>query len=347
MAETSTQSRVAPPATLDKIFHTLAAGDLAKFEAFFGRMRNAYPEDVGRACIRHLGHHGLDEAGRKITHWLRTLPSYGDFLLDPALLTLEEAERAAKIMRESDGRFSVKILEAFHEELGVEALNRALIILQATGDRAPFIPRLLNLTAHKDERIRSKAVKALCELRPNYGLVKRQLQSEDTRVRANVVEALWAVPGEESRHVFRMAENDAHHRVVVNALLGLYHQNDTAALDRIHKLTAHKAAHFRAAAIWAIGFIRDPNSIPLLEQLSQISPDADVRQKATHILAEMTAAVPEVEKHITAEAALIGALPSKESQAATTAEDERKRAKEKPEPATKKPEFEAPAFKMF
>ena len=287
----ATEQQTTPAASLETIFKALAVGDLMKFQAYFGRMRNAYPQEMAKVCIRYLGNYALDEAGQRITFWLTNVPKYTELLMDPAVMTESEAKHAAKIMHGFDRHFSSRMVESFQDGLSVEALMRLISILQAIGDGGPIIPRLLALTNHPDERLRSKAVKALCELRPNYGLVKRQLESEDARVRANAVEALWHVPSEDVRDIFRIARNDPNHRVAVNALLGLYYQTDAAALDDLLRMAAHSSRDFRAAAMWAVTLLKDQKSIPGLQKLAENGLDGVVRHKANLLLAELVPAV--------------------------------------------------------
>ena len=179
-------------------------------------------------------------------------------------------------------------------------------------------------------------------------MVKRQLGSENGRVRANAVEALWHLPGEEARHIFELAVNDPHHRVVINALLGLYYQNPTA-LERLHKLAFHKSPYFVAATVWALDRLRDRNSIPVLEQLSESCPDLTIREKTKQILAEMAAvtepepdlpALPKVEEELRV---LLAEPEAAEELSALLAEVEQADKTSK----GKKPDFEAPLFRTF
>jgi HEAT repeat protein len=100
---------------------------------------------------------------------------------------------------------------------------------------------------------------------------------------------------EEVQDIFLIACNDPHHRVAVNALLGLYYQKEATALDSLHSLAAHSSREFRAAAMWGIRLIKDPKSIPALQELAKNGLDGVVRQKANLLLAELVPAAAEAE----------------------------------------------------
>ena len=86
---------------------------------------------------------------------------------------------------------------------------------------------------------------ALCRMRPNRPLIDRQLESPDARVRANAIEALWHTPPGNTTRVFRDALGDDHHRVVVNALLGLYYHCDDSFYEHVAALASHPEPRFR------------------------------------------------------------------------------------------------------
>ena len=48
------------------------------------------------------------------------------------------------------------------------------------------------------------------------------MQSLDPRVRAGAIEALWHHPNDDTRSMLEAALADPHHRVMGNALVGLY-----------------------------------------------------------------------------------------------------------------------------
>ncbi|MDQ2777881.1 MAG: HEAT repeat domain-containing protein [Acidobacteriota bacterium] len=143
---------------------------------------------------------------------------------------------------------------------------------------------LRSLINHENENVRSKAVKLMCKVSPSKLAVARQLESDESRVRANAVEALWFSQDPDRTDVFRKALLDRAQRVVVNAIVGLYYQGQEDAMAKLMELSEHASEAFRIATIWAFGFLQDTRSIPALELLQQDESEA-VREKARMALA--------------------------------------------------------------
>jgi len=168
----------------------LAKGDPAKFTSFFTRVRQAYPEKVKQLTLRQIAFQPESAAAREMAAWLAAASAYMALLFDPAFLPLEEARRAIAVMRAADAKFAVKLTRAMQETTGADCLVRALTLIEDIEDYSAFYPRLCTLTWHSDNYIRSKAVLALCRVRPNRSLIDRQLEWPDARVRANAIEAV-------------------------------------------------------------------------------------------------------------------------------------------------------------
>lgn len=119
-------------------------------------------------------------------------------------------------------------------------------------------------------------------------MILRQLQAEDGRVRANAIEALWEVQTQEAADIFREVLGDAHHRVVVNVLIGLYRQNDPSAFERLLECARHASELHRAAAVWALGYLEEMKGVPVLEKLAAEDGSEMVRQRAAKVLAALS-----------------------------------------------------------
>ena len=182
-------------------------------------------------------------------------------------------------MRSADEKFAGKLSRAMEETSAAHSLVRALTLMEDIQDYSAFYPRLCTLTWHPDNFIRSKAVLALCRVRPNRSLIDRQLESPDARVRANAVEALWSAPQGSAIRLFQEALADDNHRVVVNALVGLYHHKDETYYERMVALAAHPEPRFRAALAWALGQLHEPRLLPLLQKLTS-DESLEVRTRA-------------------------------------------------------------------
>jgi HEAT repeat protein len=235
-------------------------------------MRKTFPQEVTEACLWYLGSRGLDAAGQQMAFWLTCQAKYMDVLFDPSVLPTEMASKALVTLKTADPQFFANFLKAATTaQQSPHGIMRALALLPAIGDFSPLLSMLRGLSGHPDQRVRSKVTKVLCELRPNKGLVDRQMLSDDPRVRASAIEALWYAPSPDKVEIFRSALSDAHHRVVANGLVGLHLSKDSTAFEKIIDLTVHPEPMFRAAMAWALGFILEVRGIPTLERLSRDS----------------------------------------------------------------------------
>ncbi|MDQ2841691.1 MAG: HEAT repeat domain-containing protein [Acidobacteriota bacterium] len=247
----------------------LARTDVEKFTALFRKLRQIMPEEITRACIRHLATHDIESAEKQMLFWLSLRNEYFPHLLHPEFLQTKDAKRAAIAFRGSDPYFFSRLLSAVSEpETPSSHIRRVLSMLSGLGDYSALLPWLRNLMNEPDEIIRSQAAKLICGLRPNRAFVERQMQVEDGRVRANAIEALWHVPSDDATAIFHMALDDSHHRVVANALLGLFYQNNLSALDTMLKHAMDDRPLTRAAMAWALGETRDRRALAVLKKLA-------------------------------------------------------------------------------
>jgi HEAT repeats len=277
----------APQESIEPLLMNLVNSDPQKFMFFFKLFRDRFPSEATRACAAIMG---LNEATPPIQHiraW-SNYEKYFDLLLDPDFLSFDQAKRAAGVLRENDQRFFAKFTLYADRVKGRSAtgLLRALDLLEAAGDYGVLFSWLRNLINHENENVRSKAVKLMCKVSPSRSVVERQLKSEDSRVRANAVEALWFSQDPDRTDVFRNALLDKAHRVVVNAAIGLYYQDQENAMAKLLKLSEHASEGFRAAAIWGFGFLMDVRAIPALEALQNDGSEA-IRERAGKALASL------------------------------------------------------------
>lgn len=276
--------------------------DPARFAAFFRRLRRVYPEETILAILRKLASCSLDPFTTEALEWLAGTGRYLPYLLDSKILAREGALSVAKQMRETDPKFLLNfttLLECQEHSSDPALLASALTLLAELQAYDPLFWWLYNLTRHPDQRIRSKAAKAVCEVRPKAELIKRQLQSQDARVRANAIEALWGTQDVNATRVFRQALSDTSHRVVMNGLVGLYIHGDDKAFDQILEYAQHASPLFQSAAAWALGCIRDERGAPALEKLKS-DRCAMVRKRAQSSLERL--AEKQLEKSISTEA---------------------------------------------
>lgn len=275
-----------PESSTAQILAMLARSDAEKFGSFFRRVRQAHPEEITRVCVRHLAASEHDAATREMTEWLARDSRYLKLLFDPEFLSLDEARAGLRRMRECDQRFLPKLSRALDESKDPACLIRALGLLEASEDYGAFCLRLCTLTWHPDPWIRSKAVLALCRIRPNRSVIERHMESGDARVRANAVEALWHSESGNAVRLLREALRDSHHRVVMNGILGLYYWKDEGFYDKMLEVAGHAGPSFRLSLAWALGQIRDRRAWGMLAALER-DDSAAVRTKAAASLAAL------------------------------------------------------------
>lgn len=270
------------------------ASDPARFANFFRFLRRAYPDEATRVILRKLAAGSLHPFTTEALEWLAFGGRYLPNLLEEKVLSRDEASRVAHLLRESDPKFLSyfsTLSAGAHRPSNSTMLANALALIEAVGAHESLFWWLYGLTGHADQRIRSRAARIVCELRPKPELIERQLQSHDARVRANAVEALWTIRTPDAARILRQAASDTSHRVVMNALVGLYIQGDNTVLNRIIEFARHRSPLFQSAAAWALGCIGHPSGIPVLQELIA-DRCAMVRKRAQASLAKLTPAEP-------------------------------------------------------
>jgi HEAT repeat protein len=268
----------------DALF-SAAVVDTENFAVFFRKIRKMYPSEVTQACLCYLAQKGLDGPGQKMALWLAVETKYLKVLFDSSALPSEVVSKASAALLKADPQFLAKFLKEVEPLTLTPHLLRALSMAPVTADSA-LLPWLKKLAQHIDDRVRSRAVKLLCEIRPNKAQVERQMLDENPRVRANAIEALWHTKTAEAKDLFKAALADSNHRVVGNALVGLYLQGSPDAFVKMGELCERPEVAVRRAMAWCLGFIQDQRAVPLLQTLSK-DPSPVVRNRALRSLAAL------------------------------------------------------------
>jgi hypothetical protein len=245
----------------------------------FQSLRTLSPDVVTHACLYYLAEKGLTPLGQEMAAWLSLDNRYFTPLFDEASLPLAVAIKAVAALSKADLEISLKFLEAVESISAPDELMRPLSLIVALADYTALLPWLGKLSNLDDGRVRSRAAKLLYALQPDSGEIRRQMQDSSPRVRANVLEGVWKAKSPEATDFFKAALSDENHRVVGNALVGLYLQGDFSALDRLRELSTSTDASFRAATAWSLGFIGDELATPELERLS-MDESLNVRKHA-------------------------------------------------------------------
>lgn len=278
-------------ALIGQSFRKAAQASPSEFRVVFERLRGAYPEEVAKLSVSHIAYNGLDEIGRRVALWLCNNDLYLAPLLDPKLLSIDAARSVLEIFRSFDAQFSPKfskLLSLENRDSDAFMLPRALELLIGLRNYEVFFPHLQVLARSSDVYVRSKAVKALCRIRPNKSLIERHSQCEDSRVRANALEAIWHIKTDEAKSILEASVGDEDHRVALNALVGLYFLDEPSALERMLQLAEHDSIRFRRAVVWAFGLIADPRAKGALEKMLS-DPSPVIQTNARRALAKLPA----------------------------------------------------------
>ena len=222
-----------------------------------------------------------------MAYWLVGDATYISVLLDIESLPAAVAAQAAAVVKDLDPQFFLRFSKATaRPNLSGVSFCAASAYCRSLGDYSILIFWLRALGQNGDVRVRSRAAKLLCELRPNKGLIERQMLSGDARVRAGAIEAVWHAKNDESRAIFQAALSDCHHRVVSNVLVGLYRMGQTETLNDMIDLCAHKDHLFPGCHGLGHGFREgsaryphapgdEPRSIPCRAQARLEQPGGD------------------------------------------------------------------------
>src|SRR4051794_1776285 len=252
-------------------FRQAVNSDIREFSLLFDSLRRAYPDEIARLGLAYLSEKGPDDVGKQVVGWLCNGNRYLPLLLDRKLLTLEAAAKMIKLFRDAELQFFPKfagLISQTEVQCNSRELQSAIELVMRLGNYDALSFPIRALTNHQDPCVQSKGVKALWHLLPNTSAIQhRHFHSEDARVRANAIEAIWRSNTPEAESIFLSALRDTDHRVILNALVGRYFVGDAGAFDKMVELSKHESAKVRRAAVWAFGFILDRRARPVLEQL--------------------------------------------------------------------------------
>jgi len=209
------------------------------------------------------------------------MPSFAE-IVDPGRFSLDEAEKIAQQLMAEGQRIPERCALALQAEPPPDngRAERLLELLQRITTPERLLPLLDRVMPSSNARIRSKAWKLYAAASSDLHWALGQVEDEDARVAANVVEALWrAKPTPALHEIFRRAAMQNRNRVAGNGLVGLFSFNDPAAPGLAREMACHWDAAFRATAAWVIGRVYWLEGTPLLRELRN-DPNEKVRQNA-------------------------------------------------------------------
>ena len=207
-------------------------------------------------------------------------------LVDPVLLPLSTAIAFGKRWQPFDPLIDIKLLhkgfpseDGSVQDIDIIRAKRALAIVNELPANRHILLPLVNLLCSSDDRVRSKAAAIYGRTCQNADWVHKWMNQSDPRVRANVIESLWGVDSDAIRAVLKEAARDRHHRVAVNALIGLHLSGAADATASLQKMAGGSDPMARAAAAFAMGRILKEEFKPVLETLLR-DANANVRGRA-------------------------------------------------------------------
>lgn len=190
-------------------------------------------------------------------------------LCDPSAFSASEAIAIARERARLDSLFTARLTRAVMDSGNPADSQKALRLMEILAAisnpvRVVLISPLLH---HPDTRVQSKASLLVGKVNQDWRWAQQRSRDPDARVRANALEALWGMGGNEARAVFRQSLEDVDNRVVGNALVGLYLAGDSKCAEKITAMANNADEQFKSTAIWVIQKTGDPAFIPTLSGL--------------------------------------------------------------------------------
>jgi hypothetical protein len=223
------------------------------------------------------------------------MPSFAE-IVDPGMYSIEEAEKLAMHLMSEGQRIPERFALALQGEPPPDngRAERMLELLPRIASPARLLPLLDRVMPSSNPRIRSKALKLYAAATADLGWALVQINDDDARVAANVVEALWrATPSGQLREIFWRAATQSRNRVAGNGLVGLLNCDDPRAREIATEMVNHPDAAFRATVAWAIGRVCWRDGSALLQGLRS-DQDEKVRTNAERGLLRLARRYPVV-----------------------------------------------------
>jgi hypothetical protein len=206
---------------------------------------------------------------KQLAHMLVQKNLLTDAISDPGECGREEATAIARNVSKMDihveGELELllgRMLKSENPYSG-KIVIRILDILAALSCSNMVVRREAELMAHSDAHVRSKAIRIIASIRKGRSWAVSRL-SDDSRIQANAVEALWSANDENCDGIFAVASRSHNNRVAGNALIGLYRRSDVTCIAGIMAMATHADPVYRSTGAWAMGQTEDPRFLPFL-----------------------------------------------------------------------------------
>jgi HEAT repeats len=212
----------------------------------------------------------------------------GNLLIDPLLdhrtLHLEAAISLARNLATVEPLLDVRLMRKMLldakgdiHSVKPEVALRALSLVEAISDCSRLSFHLTLMMRHTNAEVRSEAALLLSTSSFNLNRTKTFLSSDNSFLRAAMIESMWGIPDPEILSILQQASNDPDRRVRINALIGLTRGGDLEACRRLQELGRSGSPLLGATAAWAAGEIGDAE---YAERLSHLKDDSEPRIKA-------------------------------------------------------------------
>ncbi len=271
-----------------------------------------FPEAFMESAARLL-EAGDDSAGyRCMTALLSQQPELPEFLTDSKRFSLANAVELFRKIRAVDRTLDFRLARRLPR--GKVAANgrvltglravRAIDILDQVSEGQRLMSLMGRLPYNGDPRIASRAALFVGRRVGRCGWMKNQLNQEDPRLRANVVESAWGSTAADTLCLLEQCCEDENNRVAGNALIGL-HLAGSGVLEKTLDLSFAETPERRVTAAWVMGRTRLTGFVIRLKELLR-DESPKVRRAALLALAEIRRAEIERSADVIEEKALAG-----------------------------------------
>lgn len=168
----------------------------------------------------------------------------------------EAVRRAAAAARDSPG-FEFELSKFLQTRCMTTTIDhptvfRGIEVLGSLLDESRLLAFMRPFLRSRDAQIASKSALILGRQSRGLGWMTNIRAESDDRIRANLVESLWSRREPEVEQVLQGALRDSHHRVVANAVYGLYLMESEAWIAGLDGLLRSHNPVCRRSGIWVI-----------------------------------------------------------------------------------------------
>ena len=170
---------------------------------------------------------------------------------------LDDAVQRATVAAQTSPGFEFELSKFLQAQCMAPSVDhptvfRGLEVLGGMLDEIRLVPFMRPFLRSKDSQIASKSVLILGRQSRSLAWMTSIHAESDDRIRANLVESLWSRREPEVEQVLQGALRDPHHRVVANAVYGLYLMDSNAWVAGLDRLLQNHDPIARRSAIWVI-----------------------------------------------------------------------------------------------